>query len=162
MWHTSSACFSVGGGWEEEGRRRSGRKNCNLTPTFSLPSFLFTSQTHQGWKVTFFAPRRFSNWSIYIQVELTSCFLSSARLLFSSGVLRLTGTPRQTCSQTHTRTDICGSTGYCETWSHADASPRSLRQRFNELSAWLTATQATKGSTSVLLCTLQVWLFVCR
>lgn len=77
-------------------------------------------------------------------------------------VLRLTGTPRpRRLTHTHTRTDICGSTGYCEMWSHADASPRSPRQRFNELSAWITATQATEKSTSVLLCSLQVWSFIC-
>lgn len=102
-WHTSPSCLSVGGGWERGKRRSSWTwKTCNLTPAFSLPSFLFTSQTHRGLGVTFFVPRCFfSNWLIYVRLSLLpiSCSLTrSAWLLFGFSVLELTGMPRLTAN----------------------------------------------------------------
>lgn len=155
-WHTSPACLSVGGGWDRRKRRSSWTtwKKCNLTPAFSLPSSLFTSQTHRGSGVTFFVPRSFfSSWSTDVRLRWlpTSCSPArSAWLLFSLGALELTGMPRLTAA------DICGSTGYCETWSHEGTTAATVSW------ALILTNCCTRDKASLRLCSPQVWAFVCR
>lgn len=54
-------------------------KSCNLTPAFSLPSFLFASQTHRRRKVAFFTPVSVLWLAEGRKAELTSYFRLLAR-----------------------------------------------------------------------------------
>lgn len=66
--------------------------------------------------------------------ELTSYFLfagsDSARLLFSSRSFKANRLTQANAVFDNRRLQLNGI--YCETWSHAEASPRSLQHRFNE------------------------------
>lgn len=118
-----------------------------MTPTFSLPSFLFTSPTHsreRGCR-SHSSPQATS--PVGGSTSDWADFLFPVRCLILTGlclVLVFWGEEVWHASQSHTATDICCSTGYCWTWSHAKVSSSSLQHRFNVLSVWLTATQATK------------------